>query len=337
MDQHQHADAVPQAAFGIVEAAAALPSAQRVLVVSRGHHPLWSAVVDELRDGGASVAHDVRDGRDRHWDPPTPEELSIRRVERKSLPGVDLLIHHDPFGPTVHTADPAARATAAAEGGSDRIRDLVESHVSLMFIDFPHGVGRPALRERLETVYLRALAEPRSCLQARFREIRDKTARARSLHLESGAGTRLVIEAPWHIRDDWTSARLDAPILQMPFGEVWFACSPRNVQGTVRYVSGAHQTFTTVSATVQDGLLDRLPANSGHARVVEVGIGLNPHAPWVPATSLFEKSLHHVHLGFGDNSLLGGVIRGAEHSDIALPSRTRAWVVKEDGYRVRIA
>ncbi len=334
MNQHRQGDAVAQAALSVVAAAMAFPSTQRVLVVSRGRHPLWRFVVDRLRDRGAIVTHDVRDEFDRHWDPPTPEELCVRRVGRGVRPGVDLLIHHDPFGPTIRTAGPTAAAT---KGSTDRIRDLVESHVSLLFIDFPHGVDRPLLRDRLETVYLRALTEPFGRLRARFREISDKAAGARSLHLESGEGALLVVEAPWQVRDDWTSAQLDAPVLQMPFGEAWFACSPCRVQGTVQYVSGAHRGSTTASAVVREGLLDHLPGTSGGARVVEVGIGLNSHAPWLPATCLFEKSLGHVHLGLGDNSILGGTVRGAEHFDIALPVITRAWAVQEDGHRVRIA
>ncbi|MFD7235996.1 hypothetical protein ACFWAT_11880 [Streptomyces syringium] len=337
MNQYQQGDAVARAALGIVEAAEALSSAQRVLVVSRGSHALWRTVVDRLRDGGASVAHDVRDELDRQWDPPAPEALSVRRVGRGARPGVDLLIHHDPFGPGIRAADPADATTADAKGGTDKIRHLVDSHVSLMFIDFPHGVDQPALRDRLEMVYLRALAEPSARLRDRFRDISGKAAGARALHLESGAGARLVIEAPWHIRDDWASARLDGPVLQMPFGEAWFACSPDRVRGTVRYVSGTHRGTTTESATVREGLFDHLPGNSGGARVVEVGIGLNARAPWLPAAGLFEKSLHHVHLGFGDNSMLGGAVRGAEHFDIALPINTTAWAVQKDGHRVRIA
>ncbi|MDX3235939.1 hypothetical protein PV392_09620 [Streptomyces sp. ME03-5709C] len=256
---------------------------QDVVLVTRGTDELWDEVAARLRRRGFPVHRRNLDDDDQRWDPP-------REPAR-------ILVHHDPF-----------HARAAVPAGSDLIRELIDAGTKLVFIDFPHGLRDRALHHALRGVYVEALREDPEAMRSRAELLIAALEGTDAVEIVDTATGLPVLraEVPWQVRSDWTSARRDHPILQLPLGEVWLACTP----------------VWTAAEWCVDG-----------APPVEIGIGLNARAPWIERTTLAEKTLGAVHLGYGDNELLGGDIRAGWHTDRMLPSRLRLWLEGEHGRR----
>jgi hypothetical protein len=308
---------VGPAARAIARAAARLrPPPAGALVISRGEHDLWSELMVALRERGFDAVHQVWPATTRQWLPATPGELA----ELAGAGAVDLLVFHDPFGP----------ATGAPGCQPPLLRQLTDSGVAVVFVEFPYGLREPRLRARTEAAYLRALVEPEAGMRIRADLIGDRLGSASAVAVGSGPGLELRVQGPWVVRTDWSSAELDVPVLQLPYGEFWIACDPDRVDGSFRY----GQSTVVVRAGIPTGL----PGRAGQAAepLVEIGFGLNPRAPWLPGTCLAEKAHGHLHLGFGDNSLLGGSTERDLHYDAPLPLGTTAWTVGKDGGRARL-
>jgi hypothetical protein len=177
---------------------------------------------------------------------------------------VDTVIFHDPF----HSVEPVG-------GGSSAVRELLAVGIGLLFADFPHGVRDQGLSDLLIDVYLRALSEPADTMRSLAERVEAALDTAVAVEIIDIRTNDIVLRAepPWAVRSDWSAAVLDYPILQLPFGEVWIACNP--VRAAAAMCCDAEEP-------------------------VEVGIGLNRAAPWLPQTVLAEKSIGRVHLGYGD-------------------------------------
>jgi hypothetical protein len=289
-DRAQTPDLTAIAADRIVEAAltvtAGAADRRSATLVSRGTDSLWDEARLRLEAAGFKVVHQVLPDGDQQWNPP--------------MDATGVLIHHDPFHPA-----------SSANGGSDTIRTLLAQGARLVFVDFPHGLRDEHLRHAIRNVYVSALSMSPEAMQKQAERLMSALDRARAVEIVDTDADAAVLraEVPWQVRSDWTSARRDHPILQLPFGEVWIACAPTQIADEL----------------LADG---RGP--------VEIGIGLNARAPWIEQATLAEKALGRVHLGYGDNELLGGQIRAGWHSDRMLPSRMRLWMEGEDGCRVSL-
>ncbi|WP_416485584.1 hypothetical protein [Streptomyces sp. CL12] len=296
----------------VVEAVDSVAGGPHVLVAVRGAHPLWDMTVDRLRATGRRVTHEVLDEHARGWNP-----LSLYRAH----PHSDVLVHHDPFVPE----------TGAAGSPSDMVRDLLALGCSPVFVDFPSGLRDTALQRRLRSAYLAALEPSPTALRESADAVANVIGRARALDVVSDAGV-LRISRPWQLRDDWSSAACDGPVRQLPGAEVWLACEPERVDGVLSTAAGREPAVLTVRA----GRIRGGPPAFAAEPIVELGIGVNPRAAWLPGTSLAEKAAGRLHVGFGDNALLGGSRTAPVHFDIPLSKDSRAWAVMEDDRRVRV-
>jgi hypothetical protein len=268
-------------------------------LITRGEHPLWSDVERRLRSLGSPLFRYVLDPDDRRWLPPIPVGRNLIRFAGQIRP-VDMVIFHDPF----HSAEQVG-------SGSSAVRELLAVGIGLLFVDFPHGVRDQGLDDLLIDVYLRALSEPADTMRNMAERVEAALDTAVAVEIIDIRTNDIVLRAkrPWVVRSDWSAAVLDHPILQLPFGEVWIACRPVRV----------------AAALCCDA-----------EKPVEVGIGLNGAAPWLPQTVLAEKSIGRVHLGYGDNELLGGTVRADRHFDRALPTTFQLRLEVADGSRVNL-
>jgi hypothetical protein len=268
-------------------------------LITRGEHPLWSDVERRLCALGSPLFRYVLDPDDQRWAPPIPLGRNLIRFAGQIRP-VDTVIFHDPF----HSVEPV-------NSGSSAVRELLAVKIGLIFVDFPHGVHDRGLGDLLTDVYLRALSEPADTMRSlseRIEAALDTAVAVEIIDIRTNEIT-LRAERPWTVRSDWSAAVLDHPILQLPFGEVWIAC----------------HRVRAAAVVCCDG-----------EEPIEVGIGLNRAAPWLPQTVLAEKSIGRVHLGYGDNELLGGTVRADRHFDRALPATFQLRLEVSDGSRVNL-
>lgn len=291
------------------------PQARSVAVVHRGTDPLWAGVAHLLRQEGRDVADVALPADDRSWRlPPTDGE------GRLLLPGgartVDVLVYHDPFGPS-----PAA---SGGDDGLDRLYALLEADIAAVFVAYPHGLSAGA--ERVERAFRAALAAEEDALVQEAETLAARISDGRPLTVGSGGGAVLTVSPPFRVRDDFTSARLDVPVLQLPYGEVWVVADPERFNGDVELAVSARGR---VRASVRAGWMEwrggePLAETALEHPVVEVGFGINPAAPWLPSATLFEKNRGSAHIGLGDSALIGGGRRAAVHFDLPLaPCRLR--------------
>jgi hypothetical protein len=301
------------AAATVLEAVDSVSSEGPILLVTRGEHAFWDAVHRMLTAANRPVIHRVLDRNSKIWDP-----LSALR----DLDGVRAVVYHDPFGPT-----------ESSGCTTEDIQEAVASGVGLVFVEFAHGLRDVAAERQLTAVYLTALSEPWSDLHKTAERVETLLADAMGLEIVFD-GFVLRVGRPWSLRNDWTSAVHDVPVRQLPNGEVWLACDPERVNGEIVLAGGG-----SLPAEVRSGLIMRpdLQAAASPDRIVEIGIGLNPAAPWLRGTSLVEKAAGRLHVGFGDNALLGGAVHAPHHYDVPLVRDCQAWAVHDDGRRVRVA
>lgn len=294
---------VGAAGQAMVEAARALDQVGTrsvgTALITRGEHPLWSDVERRLRSLGSPLFRYVLDPGDRQWVPPIPLGRNLIRFAGQVRP-VDTVIFHDPF----HSGEQVG-------SGSSAVRELLAVGIRLLFVDFPHGVRDQGLDDLLIDVYLRALSEPADTMRSMAERVEAALDAAVAVEIIDIRTNDIALRAerPWVVRSDWSAVVLDHPILQLPFGEVWIACRPVRV----------------AAALCCDA-----------EKPVEVGIGLNGAAPWLPQTVLAEKSIGRVHLGYGDNELLGGTVRADRHFDCALPATFQLRLEVADGSRVNL-
>jgi hypothetical protein len=293
------------------------PTPGRVLIVARGGHPVWTSLADHCGLRGWNVVHRTLADDDRRWAPPVPDSLEAHVEFRGERIGCDLVVYHDPFG-----------GHESPEGGPEALRRLCGSGIAFVSVDFPHGLADPSLAASLEAVYLRALATPVAALRSRADRLAATLADADSIEVRFGGDCVLYVQRPWNLRTDFGSAQVDLPILQLPLGEVWIACRPESVRGDLEVQDGpgadAPRRFT-----VEEGRL-REPRSGRFADlrpVVEIGFGVNPDARWLPMTCLGEKAAGSMHVGFGDNTLIGGEVADDRHYDLPLPRSAQVKLV----------
>ncbi|MEO3797007.1 hypothetical protein ABGB14_42980 [Nonomuraea sp. B10E15] len=277
-----------------------------VLLVRRGDDPLWTGLPAALRELGMEVG-DVRlPARDRCWAPPAPDGRG-RLIAGGRAYAADVLIYHDPFGPGGAGADLRA------------LYRLLDCGIKVVFVDFPHGMTSAVAADPLRNAYLSALSADVETVVAAGAELRAVLQDSTRLRVRSGNAEVLEVSRPFEVRDDFTSALLDVPVLQLPYGEVWVVAPPESFDGAVELSvgRGGH-----VRARVRRGRLSpeegfgALPAFD--APMVELGIGINKAARWLPPVTLFEKSHGRLHVGFGDSGLIGGRRRERLHFDLPL-------------------
>jgi hypothetical protein len=306
--------AVPaEAAEQAVAAVEALrPVPGRMLIVTRGGHPLWAHVVEGCRRRGWSVTHRVLAEDDRRWDPPAPDGPGARvRFQGERL-ACDLVLYHEPFG-----------GRGSAGGGLEALRRLCGGGTAFVGIEFPHGLTDPALALALEATYLRALAAPVAALRDSAEGLAAALRDADSIEIHFGGGRVLRARRPWNVRTDFGSAESDHPILQLPLGEAWVACPPESVGGDLDVQDGPG-TDRLRRFTVDSGRIRRTEEGPADPRpLVEIGFGVNPAARWMPTTALGEKAAGSMHVGFGDSTLIGGGNRDDVHYDLPLPRTAR--------------
>jgi hypothetical protein len=303
-----HAAAVARAAAGLAGCARWLRTdARTVAVVSRGEHPLWRDLVARLRDAGTKARWTVLDEFDNRWAPAN----ALAGADRP-----DLLVHHDPFLPG-----------APAPRGSAQLRGLLADGIACVFVDFPHGIRTPRLATRLDEIYLAALATEPATTVHRARRLARRLAAATALEIAGGNGTLLRVDPPWQVRHDFSSARADAPVLQLPLGELWLAVPPAQVDGEVAVGPDSERVRIRAGHVDSGGPTGTALGGLG---AVEIGFGTNPAARWIAGTNLCEKADGAVHVGFGDSSLIGGGVVADEHVDVYLTPDCVVWTVDDD-------
>ncbi|MDA1360911.1 hypothetical protein O1R50_14870 [Glycomyces luteolus] len=285
------------------------PTPGRLLIVARGVHPVWTNLADRCRLRGWTVVQRTLAVDDRRWAPPVPDGLAAHVEFQGERIGCDLVVYHDPFG-----------GNESQVGGPVSLRRLCGGGIAFVSVDFPHGLADPVLAASLEAVYLRALATPVAALRDRADRLASTLADADSIEVHFGDRRVLHVRGPWNLRTDFGSAQADLPILQLPLGEVWIACRPESVRGDLEVQDGPGVNGPR-RFTVEEGRL-REPRSGRFADlrpVVEIGFGVNPDARWLPMTSLGEKAAGSMHVGFGDNVLIGGDVADDRHYDLPLP------------------
>ncbi|MFI9848242.1 hypothetical protein ACIHFD_65315 [Nonomuraea sp. NPDC051941] len=296
-----------KAIAAIAEAVTRLdPRAATALLMRRGNDPLWTGLLRMLREMGVE-AGDVRLApQDRCWAPPTPDDHGHLLVDGRAY-AADVLIYHDPFGPARPGADLLA------------LYRLLDSGVKVVFVDFPHGMTRTVAADPLRNAYLGALSVDVGTVAAAGAELRAVLQDSAQLVVRSGNASVLEVSRPFEVRDDFTSALLDVPVLQLPYGEVWVVAAPESFHGAVELTVARGRN---VRARVSRGRLswegDAGSLPEVGSPMVELGIGLNKAAPWLPPATLFEKSHGRLHAGFGDSGLIGGRRRERLHFDLPL-------------------
>ncbi|WP_030159719.1 hypothetical protein [Glycomyces sp. NRRL B-16210] len=294
------------------------PAPGRVLIVSRGDHPLWTRFAEHCaRRGWDPIRRTLAEG-DRRWGPPAPDEhASHVRFQGERL-ACDAVVYHDPFGGDGNEA-----------GGPEALRLLCGNGIAFASVDFPHGLTDPALTEPLESVYLRALATPVAALRERADRLAATLEDSAAIEIHFGDDRTLRVRRPWTVRTDFGSARTDLPILQLPLGEVWIACRPEAVSGDldVHNATSGPRRYTVHEGQISEPGSDR-PADP--RPIVEIGFGVNPDARWLPVTSLGEKAADSMHVGFGDNTLIGGEIADDRHYDLPLPRSAQLELISAD-------
>lgn len=282
------------------------PRMATVVLMRRGDDPLWTGLLPALRELGMEVS-DVRlPPQDRCWAPPAPDDRGRLLVGGRAY-AADVLIYHDPFGPGRPGADLQA------------LYRLLDCGVKMVFVDFPHGMTSTVAADPLRNAYLSALSADVETVVAAGAELRAVLQDSTQLRVRSGNTGVLEVSRPFEVRDDFTSALLDVPVLQLPYGEVWVVAPPESFDGAVELSMGRGRH---IRARVRRGRLSReggagaLPEFD--TPMVELGIGLNRAAAWLPPTTLFEKSHGRLHVGFGDSGLIGGRRRERLHFDLPL-------------------
>jgi hypothetical protein len=290
------------------------------VLMHRGEHALWRAVTVGLTSGGWDVVVIGLPANDCRWDPPQP--AGLRRVRHDGQDyACDALLYHDPFVP-----EAGSRFVAAS------VDRLARADITTVFIDFPVGLTNPGLQATLERVYTAAYSVAVSELAGYAETLAAHLEGAVSMEVTSPTGDRLTIVGPWAVRTDLASAVRDSPVLQLPLGETWIACEPARVNGVLGLHVGGEATSVPVRAghLAGDTPLAAVVKNMG---VVEIGIGVNPAAAWIPQLVLAEKARGHVHIGFGDNTTIGGSIADDDHFDLAAVPGTKVVLVDGDGRR----
>jgi hypothetical protein len=296
------------AATTIANAVSALrPDAATVLLVHRGIDELWRRTVDLLRSHGREVTGLELAEHNHDWR--LPEVLGKGRVRLAGVTATaDVLVYHDPL---VSRGEPEDLTP---------LRRLVSAGTAAVFVSFPHALT-PPLREHVRRIFLRALAVDERQLRARAERIRTRIEKLPLLTVVGPDGA-LLHASPQKVRDDWSSATLDVPVLQLPYGEVWAVCEPAGVSGTVAV---ARHAGRIEMADVDEGFLRwRRPAAGRPVShpMVEIGLGVNPDAAWLAAVMLCEKHAGAAHIGFGDSTLIGGERVAPIHFDFALDTRS---------------
>lgn len=284
--------------------------ARTVLFVHRGAHGLWDEVARLLAQLFPRVLRSVLPERDDTWDPG-----AAMRAQRG--PGVDLLVYQDPFG-----------VSAMNPRWCEEVRELVRAGTSVLFIDFPHALGRPDLLERTRRHYVRALACSPQDLHQQALGVQKALDGLVGLRLQSADGSTLTVRGPWQVNSDWTAAESVAPIVQLPAGELWLTFEPDQAAGRVRVAAGAARPDAVLDVAGGVAVLDGRAVDEP---LIELGIGVNRHAAWLPGTALAEKAWGRTHFGFGDSTLLGGTRSGSTHFDVPAARDTVAWGVSADG------
>lgn len=293
------------------------PAPGRLLIITRGDHPLWTCLADRCSLRGWDVVRRTLADDDRSWAPPVPDGLEGHVAFKGERIGCDLVFYHDPFG-----------GNESPAGGPVALRRLCGGGIAFVSVDFPHGLTDPALAVKLEAAYLRALATPVAALRDRADRLATRLAHADSIEVHFGDDRVLRVRRPWNLRTDFGSAQADLPILQLPLGEVWIACRPEAVRGDIDVQDGPGADGPR-RFTVEEGRL-REPRTGRFADlrpVVEIGFGVNPDARWLPLTSLGEKAAGSMHVGFGDNLLIGGEVADDRHYDLPLPRSAQVKLV----------
>ncbi|MCC2335092.1 hypothetical protein [Cellulomonas wangsupingiae] len=275
------------------------PAARHARIYHRGHGRVWQAWARELRIRGLTVVVTASRDDDHGWAPPaddgTPASIDV---------------YHDPFGP-----HPAGQA------GLDTLRNRTSP---LIVVDYPHGLRDPALSSALEDRYLDALAVPWYESEARARAYAAAMASSPTLRVEADDArfTTQVLD----VRTDVTSFERDVPVVQVPLGEAWAVLAPGSTRGRARVRDGARHSLL-VDLTEPWRGDPAVPAGA----VVELGVGTNDRAPWLPGASLGEKTRGRLHLGSGDSALIGGGTVADDHSDVSLAPGSRLVLTRPRG------
>lgn len=196
----------------------------------------------------------------------------------------------------------------------DLTRELIDEGNRLVFVEFP--TKNSNLPPSIRLAYLSALSYPICKLTSEMEALRN-TLKQKEIYLVSGFQP-LQLHCPL-IYDDFSVLKNAPPIIQLPLGEVWLLGYLDD--GKVSCDFGSSKT---VGGTISQQKLSIEGRSFG--RIVEVGLGMNPLAMALP-TSLCEKVKGRIHIGIGDDQLIGGHEEKPNHFDILLARNSTIKIV----------
>lgn len=160
--------------------------------------------------------------------------------------------------------------------------------------------------------------------------LREELRDSEKIELQTPAGTKLTLDTSGCI---WS---LDTGICHrrgcctnLPAGEIY--TTPGNASGKIVVdgsISNIGRLSQPLEITVERGrvvdvrgeqaqvFMEMLDTDPQGRRVAELGIGLNPCARLIGHSLEDEKVLGTAHIGFGDNSTIGGRLRSSIHVDV---------------------
>lgn len=203
-----------------------------------------------------------------------------------------------------HQSDPTSREEGWPAAW-ERFFDLCVS------ISYPEGLESKTLTDWLARLHDEALAADPELVERRSAAVSYLIRRSGNLALDY-SHERVNLSSACDPRTDFDSIPRDAAILQLPLGESWIPIdSPQ---------------FSISLPTLTPGAVEMIHIKQGRVQghnVCEVGIGTNRASRAIPGTVLPEKALGRLHVGLGDNRLIGGRTKGEFHGDLYLAPEVR--------------
>ncbi len=179
------------------------------------------------------------------------------------------------------------------------------------------------------------------CLTANHEEVEDMMAKvfkrlrkADTLRMTTNQGTDLILRVKgreW-ITDDTGLCRSQGSFSTFPAGELLIAPLEGSADGTLAVDVLFHQFLKTpAEATIREGYAVRVTGANEAERAMDagglegrhlsrLGIGFNPQASLSSTPLEATKSLGALHVGFGDNIVLGGEVSSGVYVDAVLKS-----------------
>lgn len=195
----------------------------------------------------------------------------------------------------------------------------------LVSIGYPEGLTSRRLFELVAGAYDMALAVDPGRVERRSAAVSHLMSQASEVLLKHEE-SYIRIPRQHEARTDFDSVGRDAPILQLPLGESWLPVDSPRFTIQLPYLND----FDIRNAQIEDGRFEGI-------NICEVGIGTNSACRPIPGTLLPEKTDGRVHLGLGDNILMGGDTSGSFHGDLFLTPEVSLVAKIDDSFEVCVS